>query len=375
MIHQAVFYPLINKGDPGTPGEPAPGVQAYCFRLCLTTDPDNSLPIAPPPNYDPARYELVARFIEACIANGDDMDLRWFSKHDELPNQKWDFNTATFGGNLPGLSWDWPEASYEEREKLAKALENYHRGLFHFLRTDPRVPEKVKQDIERFGLPKDEFPDTGGWPHQVYIREGRRMVSDLVLTEHHTHGRASLLLNQSDWEVTVRTPMKSAASSKTASCVREGKIAAGRGGFGPYQIGYGAIVPKQSECENLFVTFALSASHSAFASIRMEPPFMITSQSAATAASLAIDHGTRVQEVDYELLQKQLVKDGQILETGEKPKPQIKLSGIVLDDTEAKFTGQWTKSNASGALLGNSYQHDGNTGKKHRKVSHFFHKD
>ncbi len=182
------LLPLINDGEPGVPGEAVPGIQAYCFRLCLTTAADR-LPIAPPEDYDPARYELVARFIEACLENGDDMDLRWFSKHDALPNDKWDFNTATFGGNLPGLSWAWPEASYDERRVLAKTLEDYHRGLFHFLRTDPRVPVKVKKDVLRFGLPRDEFKDTGGWPHQVYIREGRRMVGELVMTEHHTFGR------------------------------------------------------------------------------------------------------------------------------------------------------------------------------------------
>ncbi len=356
------LLPLINEGEPGTPGEAAPGVQAYCFRLCLSSDPANSIPIAPPADYDAARYELVARFIEACLRNGDDMDLRWFSKHDELPNNKWDFNTATFGGNLPGLSWDWPEASYDERVELAKTLENYHRGLFHFLRTDPRVPEKVKHDVNRFGLPKDEFTDTGGWPHQVYIREGRRMVSDLVLTEHHTHGReiapGSIGLGSYGTDAhEIRRIVKDGV------VVREGKIAAGRGGFGPYQIGYGAIVPKQSECENLLVTFALSASHSAFASIRMEPPFMITSQSAAAAGCLAIDHQTPVQEVDYNLLKEQLIKDGQVLEAIGNSKPRPKLSGTVIDDAAAKLKGDWTKSNAAGMLSGNGYRHDGNTDK------------
>ncbi len=354
------LLPLVMEGEPGIPGEPAPGVQAYCFRLCLTTDPENSIPIAAPPDYDPKRYELVARFIEACLANGDDMDLRWFSKHDPLPNDKWDFNTATFGGNLPGLSWDWPEASHDEREKLAKELENYHRGLFHFLRTDPRVPEKVKTDLARFGLPKDEFMDTGSWPHQVYIREGRRMVSDLVMTEHHTFGGEF-----------VKHPMGLGSYGtdaheirrivKDGVVVREGKIAGGRGGFGPYQIGYGALVPKAEECENLFVTFALSASHSAFASIRMEPPFMITSQSAATAAVHAIDEDAAVREIDHEKLRKRLLADGQILEWKHEAKgAKPKLFGIVLDDAEATFTGEWTTSNAAGSAIGSSYRHDGN---------------
>jgi hypothetical protein len=178
----------VDIGDPGKDGEPAPGVQAYCFRLCLTTNA-NRIAIAPPPDYDPKRYEVVVRFIAGCLAIGDDMDLRWFSKHDPLPNGKWDFNTATFGGNLPGASWEWPEASYARREQIAKEHENYHRGLLHFLATDPRVPEKVRNEMRRFGLPRDEFTNNGGWPHQLYIREARRMVSDFVMTEHHTFGR------------------------------------------------------------------------------------------------------------------------------------------------------------------------------------------
>jgi hypothetical protein len=307
------LLPLINQGEPGAPGEPAPGVQAYCFRLCLTTDPHNMLPIQAPPDYDPARYELVARFIEACRAHGDRMDLRWFSKHDPLPNRKWDFNTATFGGNLPGASWEWPEASYERREQLAKEIENYHRGLLHFLATDARVPERVKKDMQRFGLPKDEFTDNGGWPHQIYVREGRRMISDLVITEHHTFGRRVAARPVSLGSYGTDTHEIRRIVKNGVVC-REGKTATGRGGFGPYQIGYGAIVPKQSECTNLFVTFALSASHTAFSSIRMEPVFMVTSQSAATAASLAIDDGVAVQQLDYNKLKTRLLADGQILE-------------------------------------------------------------
>jgi len=213
------LLPLINKGKPGKVGDPAPGVMAYCFRLCLSTA-DDRLPIRPPADYDPKQYELVARFIEACLGIGDDMDLRWFSKYDPLPNQKWDFNTATFGGNLPGASWEWPEAGYARRAEIAREIENYHRGLLHFIATDSRVPQKVKADIARFGLPKDEFTDNGGWPHQIYVREGRRMVSDLVLTEHHTFGRKIAPRSigvRSAWARMVPTCMKSNVSSRTAS--------------------------------------------------------------------------------------------------------------------------------------------------------------
>jgi hypothetical protein len=305
------LLPLLQAGEPGIPGEPAPGVQAYCFRLCLTTAADR-IPIAPPADYDPQRYELVARFIEGCLALGDEMDLRWFSKHDALPNDKWDFNTATFGGNLPGASWEWPDATYTRRVEIAKAHENYHRGLLHYLATDPRVPAKVRDEMKRCGLPRDEFTDNGGWPHQIYVREARRMVSDLVVTEHHTFGREiaphSVGLGSYGMDThEIRRIVKDGV------VIREGKTAGGRGGFGPYAIGYGAIVPRAAECENLFVTFALSASHTAFSSIRMEPVLMVTSQSAATAACLALDAGVPVQRVDQSRLRAQLEKDGQVV--------------------------------------------------------------
>lgn len=305
------LLPLINAGEPGEAGAAAPGVQASCFRLCLTTAADR-LPIEPPPGYDPARYEIVVRFIEACLANGDDMDLRWFSKHDPVPNEKYDFNTATFGGNLPGANWGWCEADHDGRQRLLREHEHEHRGLLHFLATDPRVPAKVRAQMGRFGLPRDEFRDTGGWPHQLYIREGRRMIGELVMTQHHTFGKVvaadpvSLGSYGTDCHEIRRIV-------KDGVVTREGKLGEGRGGAGPYGIGYRAILPRQVECDNLLVTFALSASHVAFASIRMEPVFMVTSQSAATAACLAIDADCPLHAIDTAALRARLLADGQVL--------------------------------------------------------------
>ena len=362
------LLPLVDSGEPGEPGEPADGIQAYCYRLCLTTAEDR-IPIAPPPDYDAAQYELVARFIAGCVKLGDDMDLRWFSKHDPLPNDKWDFNTATFGGNLPGANWEWPEASYDQRDRFAQRLENYHRGLLHFLATDPRVPSKVRHQMQRFGLPRDEFLDNGGWPHQVYIREGRRMVSDFVMTEHHTFGRSvapdSIGLGSYGTDThEIRRIVKDGVVA------REGKTATGRGGFGPYQIGYGAIVPSQAECDNLLVTFALSASHTAFSSIRMEPVFMVTSQSAATAACLAIDADIPVQQLPYSQLRPRLVGDGQVLQwESSKITRGEDLAGVVIDQPQAEFTGQWTTSNRRPTHLGSSYHHDGNSDRGNKQAS------
>jgi hypothetical protein len=167
--------------------------------------------------------------------------------------------------------------------------------------------------MQRFGLPKDEFTDNGGWPHQIYVREARRMVSDLVLTEHHTFGRknAPKPISLGSYGTDTHEIRRIV---KDGVVTREGKTAGGRDGAPPYGIGYAAIVPKQVECDNLLVTFALSASHTAYSSIRMEPVFMCTSQSAATAACIAIDDKTTVQKVDYTKLKTRLEQDGQVIE-------------------------------------------------------------
>ncbi|QDT42345.1 Xanthan lyase precursor [Gimesia alba] len=363
------LLPLIEAGELGTIGAAAPGVQAYCFRLCVTDQPENRIPIAPPANYDPARYEIVARYIAACQKAGDDMDLRWFTKHDALPNGKFDFNTAYFGLNFVGGNKGYSEASHAERQKIVKEHENYARGLFHFLKTDARVPNKVRDQVSKYGLCKDEFTDNGGWPHQLYIRESRRMISDLVMTEHHCRHKevATKSVGLASYGIDIHEIRRIAHNGVM---VREGKLLGHTGTRGPYPIGFDAIVPKASECDNLLVTFAISASHVAFGSTRMEPVLMILSQSAATAASQAIDAGCKIQDVNYQRLRTKLLADGQLLDwpsPAERGQPTARtivnadqLPGIVLDDTDAEFTGDWSESNGQPSPIGKSYSHDKN---------------
>jgi hypothetical protein len=178
--------------------------------------------------------------------------------------------------------------------------------------------------MRRFGLPRDEFRDTGGWPHQLYVREGRRMIGDLVMTQHHVCGKrvAADPVSLGSYGIDAHEIRRIV---KDGVVTREGKLAEGRGTGEPYGISYRSIVPKQAECDNLLVTFALSASHVAFSSIRMEPVFMVSSQTAATAAAMAIDAGVPVQKVEYAKLQARLVDDGQILSM---PAPPPKAPGI-----------------------------------------------
>ena len=305
------LLPLIAGDSPAPLGSADKHIQSYNYRLCLTDDPALRVPLDPPAGYDPAHWELLGRYIVALTGMGEKLTLRSFCKYDPLPNHKFDFNNRwPISTDMLGSADGWPEGSAAEREKIARAHQDYLRGFFHFLRTDPRVPETVREEASRFGLPRDEFPDNGHWPHQLYVREARRMVSDIVMTEHHIRN-----------ERIAPNPVALATYPMDIHAVRRvfqgGKLyneGFGEGGGKPAPIGYGAIVPKSSECENLFVTFALSSSHAAFGSIRMEPVFMVTSQSAATAAVLAIDDGVPVQAVDYAKLKKRLLADGQIIE-------------------------------------------------------------
>lgn len=301
---------LLQSGTLGEPGTADRLVQSYNYRVCLTDREANKLPLTPA-DYDPADYELLARWIEARAARGEKLTLSSFCKYDPLPNGKFDFNNRwPISTDYIGGASNYPEASFTEREAIARRHEDYLRGFFHFLATSQRVPETIRREMQAFGLCKDEFVRHGGWPHQLYVREARRLVSDFVMTQHHCQSKA-----------VAPNPAGLAAYGIDIHAVRrivhEGQpINEGSNGGPvprPYPIAYASLVPKAEECENLFITFCLSASHVAFASIRMEPVFMVLSQSAATAACQAIDQGVPVQDLPYDGLRARLLADGQVL--------------------------------------------------------------
>jgi hypothetical protein len=303
---------LLREEELGRIGTADKRVQSYNYRVCLTDDTQNRLPIKPPEDYDPAHYELLARWIEARVAAGQTLTLRSFLKYDPLQNRKFDFNNRwPISTDFLGGAGDYPETTSARRAEIAREHERYLRGFFHFLATSPRVPAEVRGEMSRFGLCCDEFTDNGGWPHQLYVREARRMVSDFVMTEHHCRGTqvAERSIGLAAYGIDLHAVRR---------IVHEGRpINEGSNGGSvprPYPIGYGAIVPKRAECDNLLAGFALSASHVAFGSIRMEPVFMILSQSAATAAALAIDGPMAVQDVPYSNLRERLLADGQVLD-------------------------------------------------------------
>jgi hypothetical protein len=306
------LLPFIQAGDGGTPGEADARVQAYNFRLCYTQDPANRLPHRPPPKYDPARYELLARYLEALVAAGQTPELKAFWNPIRMPNHKTDINNnGGFSTDFIGANYAYPEADYATRAQIWQAHEDYVRGFVYFLATSPRVPEHMRAEMQTWGPARDEFPDTGNWPHQLYVREARRMVSDCVMTEHHCRG-------QEKAEDSVGLGAYGMDSHNCQRIVKGGHVEnegdVQVGVAAPYPISYRSIVPRATECENLLVPVCLSATHIAYGSIRMEPVFMILGQSAATAAVLAMDGKASVQKLPYETLRPRLLADRQILE-------------------------------------------------------------
>lgn len=306
------LLPWIQDQSPGAPGAGDRSVQAYNFRLCLTQNPTNQIPIQPPPDYRESDYELLARYIEALTAAGKTPRLGQLMHIQPMPNGKTDINNnGAFSTDFIGQNYDYPDASYRRRFEIWKAHENYTRGFLHFLATSSRVPESMRKEMQSWGLCRDEFQDTGGWPHQLYIREARRMVSDVVMTENHCRAKETvpdsigLAAYQMDSHNCRRLVVDGHVENEGDVQVPPMK---------PYPISFRSIVPKQKECENLVVPVCLSASHIAYGSIRMEPVFMVLGQSAATVAAAAIDQHAAVQNINYTKLRERLLKDGQVLE-------------------------------------------------------------
>ncbi|UCD28522.1 MAG: FAD-dependent oxidoreductase [Planctomycetota bacterium] len=352
------LLPGVHGGDPGKQGRSDHRVQAYNFRMCLTKDPQNRIPFPKPADYDPSQYELLARYLQKAEVQGLTVPIL---HHTMMPNNKTDTNNnGGFSTDYTEANHDYPEGNWATRERIIKEHRIYQQGLMWFLCNDPRVPERIRKEVGQWSLCKDEFKDNGGWPHQLYIREGRRMVSGYVMTQHNCESHRVA-------QDSVGLASFGMDSHNCQRFIKDG--AAWNGGNfyipvpAPYPIAYRSIVPKQSECTNLLVPVCLSASHVAFGSIRMEPVFMILGQSAATAACLAIDGETAVQDVDIRKLQARLRADKQILlwrgevRIGKDAKA---LPGIVIDDRDAEIVGNWLPSNGGKGYVGNWYLHDYN---------------
>lgn len=320
----------INPAPVNSNGTGDKKVQAYNFRITLTNRPENRIPITKPDNYNPSRYELLLRLKELHPWNKHTDVFIW----SDMPNGKTDINN--FGGfstDVIGENWNYPDADYEERARIWKFHEDYTKGLLYFVGHDERIPESIRNQMLEWGYPKDEYTDNGHWTHQLYVREARRMIGELVMTQHHCQGRETVTDG-------IGGP---AYTMDSHNCDRhivngmvknEGNVEIG--GFSPYPISYRAITPKQNEVQNLLVPVCLSTSHIAYGSIRMEPVFMVLAQSAAIAAGQAIDkYDNCVQKVDA----KAILKEFRENPLADKSQPEILIDNH--DTSHVQRTGEW----------------------------------
>jgi hypothetical protein len=356
------LIPLVFGGDAGKAGQGDQKVQAYNFRLCLTQNKDNQVPYPKPAGYDRARYDLLERYLAA----RPETQLREILSIGEVENGKTDINNnGPVSTDHIGASWRYPEANYEERTRIWQDHVDYVQGFFYFLSNDPSVPRPLQDDLNSWGLAKDEFVDTDNWPHQMYIREARRMVGDYVMqqkdlqTERSKADSVGMGSYNSDSHHVQRIPVQGSPHwpADVPGVLNEGDMQVP---VRPYEIAYRALTPTKEECTNLLVPVCFSASHVAYSSMRMEPQYMILGHTAGVAAAMAIATGRPVQEIDVQTLRQTLRAQNQVLSLEDASGAYIdaaKLEGIVVDNEHAELTGAWNRSTAVGPFIGLEYIH------------------
>jgi len=324
------LLPEISAAPAGSAGSADRKVQAYNFRMILSHDPANQVAYPKPAHYDPARFELFARLLDAMQKKlGRPSRLGEVLSVIPVPNHKADINNnGAFSTDYIGKSWDYPNGSYARREEIWRDHEEYTKELFWFLAHDARVPPTLQKEANEWGLAKDEFLDNDHWPNQLYIREARRMVGEYVMRQ-----------KDIQTELTKPDPIGMGSynsdSHNLQRVVNQDGFVRNEGDMQvavePYQIPYRVLVPKKNEAQNLLVPVCFSATHVAYSTLRMEPQYMILGQAAGVAAAMAIRGRLAVQDIDTAALTRTLVEHGAILEYA----PAVQ-SALV-----ARFRGKW----------------------------------
>jgi hypothetical protein len=361
--------PLITTEDAGSEADGDDKVMVYSFRLCLTKEEANRVPFPAPANYDPARFEVVRRY----FAQEKRPILLWDLY--PLPGGKFDANNGIgkqFSMGLVGACNGWCEADEAGRSKIWEAHKQYTLEMYRFLTTDDAVPEALRKQMSEFGLCKDEFAAYDHWSPQLYVREGRRMKGGYVVSQKDIMDQPE----KPDAIVVSSFPIDSHDCQRVVTkdgVINEGTIipvrVPGRRHGYAYHVPYRAITPVDSECSNLLVPVALSCTHVAYSSIRVEPTWMILGQSAGIAAALSARQNLAVQRLPYPALRERLLAQKQVLDlpvlADLPPEPKGAMSidpkslpGIVLDDTQAELTGTWSHSSNFKPHIGTGYVHD-----------------
>ncbi len=343
----------VYQGEKGGTGDGDKKIQTYNFRVCLTDQKENQLPLPKPPGYDPRRYEILERYL---ALRGEDLKMNDVTIFSLMPNGKTDINNrGPFSTDHIGANWDYPEADYKRREEIWQDHVNYVQGFFYFLAHDPCVPKRLRDEINQWGLPKDEFVDTGHWPHQLYVREARRMIGEHVMTQRDVQedrtkrdsiGMGSFMIDTHHSQRIIR---------RDGTLENEGDVQVP---VRPYEIPYRSLVPKRHECVNLLVPVCMSASHVAYGSLRMEPQYMIMGQASGLAAAAAVRQHVAVQEADLPWLQNRLREQRQVLSMETAVSRYVdprSLAGVVVDNAAASLTGAWRPSVVVGPFVGADY--------------------
>jgi hypothetical protein len=308
------LLPEVMPRTPGAVGAADKRVQAYNFRLCMTKTPANRVPWPKPAAYEPARYELLARYLPALESTlKRPLAINDVMKADILQNGKTDTNNnGAFSTDYIGGSYEYPEADHAARARIRQAHVDYIQGFLYFLATDERVPASLATEMKQWGLCRDEFTDADHWPYQLYVREARRMIGAYVMS-------------QKDIQTDLTKPDAIGMGSYNSDShnvqrrpTADGKAVENEGDMQvpvtPYQIPYRVMLPKRAEVTNLLVPVCFSATHVAYSTLRMEPQYMIIGQAAGVAAKLAIDRGAAVQDVDGGALRTRLASQRAVFE-------------------------------------------------------------
>ncbi len=380
---QGNLLPLMTAEAAGNPEAGDQRVMTYSFRLSLTKNPENRVPIEKPANYDPAQFELVRRFVTAHPPRRLLFDMY------PVPGDKLDGNNSIGGQisiGLVGGSNDWCEASYAERREIWQAHRDHTEGLLWFMAHDPAMPDTLREEMQQIGYCRDELARWGHFPPVLYVREGRRMIGQYVVTQHDvleqrpqedSIGVSSFPIDSHDVQ---RVPTEDGTGFINEGTIFPVRVPRRRFGYA-YQVPYRAITPKRQECRNLLVPVAMSSSHVAFSSIRVEPTWMMLGHSAGIAATLAAKQNVAVQDVPYPQLRERLLAQGQALDLLPLPPlPKMptdidpaNLEGIVLDDRQAEVQGHWEHSTNFKPYIGQGYLHDADDAKGQRSL--VFHPD
>lgn len=349
----------VYPADKLQPGDADHRTQAYNFRICVTQRPDIFVPFPKPASYDPARYDLLLRLIQAFpgVRFGRLFHIGGIS------HGKYDLNAqGLFSTDYPGANFDYPDGDATTRARIWQDHIDFTQGMFWFLGHDERVPQSLREQALSWGLCKDEFADNDHWPYALYIREGRRMIGEHVMVQKDLQrdifkedgvGMGSFLI---DCHIVQRILAEDGTVRDEGSFQDTPAL--------PYQISYRSLTPKRAECENLLVPVCLSASHIAYCSLRMEPVYMALGQASGLAAVQAMRASQSVQGIDVKALRQKLVEQKAVLELPELAKMvrSAKLPGIVMDDSAAEKTGHWTSS-AYGTPVDGTSIHDANAEK------------